>query len=459
MTTLYSEYEDAINTKCQDMTSGRDIFTDVIFFVHPPPEDDASKVESNTKFSIVLFIIDSASQMAFRRNLPQTLDFAKSLGGDMFLGHHKVGSNSNPNVAGLLGENCSVTQKYLELGWHPLLLEDSQFQGEAAGKGVCKGYDGENYNEAVHLIDHRTVTGNPNHSSPILVARDFIKAYSHLPTFLHLHLSEYSHEALGTSWNYDLQLLEMLKEVSAAGALNNTFFMLLGDHGFRFGSFVETEQGNIEDNMPGMVIIPPVGLQEDLVTNLIRNREVLTSHYDVQHTLRHLLALSVDQPIERLFPGPGRPPGASLLTPLHMRSCTEAGVPLDFCSCPKGQLSLAPHTLLPVVESVFADLDHFLQPLWGCHQLRGKVANVTRTRVKREDGLVMVEALVRLTIQPVEFNIRVKFLENMREVAASLTRLDMYSATSHCVPTSDTIARPLCICQDQKHQSTNNSNL
>jgi hypothetical protein len=45
-----------------------------------------------------------------------------------------------------------------------------------------------------------------------------------------------------------------------SGALDDTLVILMGDHGYRFGSFPKTKQGNIENNMPGVVIIPPANL-------------------------------------------------------------------------------------------------------------------------------------------------------------------------------------------------------
>ena len=309
----------------------------------------------------------------------------------------------------------------------------------------CKAFkeSGTNYVAGVKKLKK-----NANHSSPVLFARDFIKAYSHRPTFLHIHLSEFTHDgSVNPGRNYDPQLVEMLEEVSAADALKDTFFVFMGDHGFRFAPFSKTKQGNTENNMPALVVIPPKSLDEAMVANLQKNTRVLTSHYDMHHTLRHLLALSLERDVEEVFEGWHPTPGTSLLTPLPDRTCAEAGVPLEYCSCEGGSTPLPPHTLHGLVEAAMVDVDTFLEPLLGCRKLEGQVANVTRTRMKTAKDLVMVEAEVQMAIRPVEFSIKVNFLRNITKVSAILIRLDRYSETSKCVSKSETVARPLCICK------------
>ena len=50
--------------------------------------------------------------------------------------------------------------------------------------------------------------------------------------------------------NYDADLLAMLTNLSDMVALKDTFFLLMGDLGYRQGKFAATTQGKIENNMP-----------------------------------------------------------------------------------------------------------------------------------------------------------------------------------------------------------------
>ena len=59
----------------------------------------------------------------------------------------------------------------------------------------------------------------------------------------------------------------------------------------------------------------------------------------------------------------------------------------------------------------------------------------------------MVQALVRLDREPVQFMVRVHYSSNNLTLAnASLTRIDKYSTTSKCVLQTEASARPYCVC-------------
>ena len=64
------------------------------------------------------------------------------------------------------------------------------------------------------------------------------------PTLSYFHLNEYTHNELAMARHYDLPLEQLVTKLSKAGALNDTFFLLLADHGFQRGDnpFVLTEQ-------------------------------------------------------------------------------------------------------------------------------------------------------------------------------------------------------------------------
>merc|ERR1719419_1636054 len=120
----------------------------------------------------------------------------------------------------------------------------------------------------------------------------------------------------------------MLQTISDAGAFENTFFLLMSDHGFQFGSILKTYQGMVENNMPGLFLIPPTSLAKDhpdLLENLKANSKVLTSHFDINKLLRHLVSLGTGKPESELFLEEN-PSGVSLLKPVGSRTCTKAGV-------------------------------------------------------------------------------------------------------------------------------------
>ena len=64
------------------------------------------------------------------------------------------------------------------------------------------------------------------------------------PVFAYLHLAEYTHNSPTMGAHYDLPIKEMLARLASRGDLNNTFFLLMSDHGYQRGDdgFILTQQ-------------------------------------------------------------------------------------------------------------------------------------------------------------------------------------------------------------------------
>ena len=88
--------------------------------------------------------------------------------------------------------------------------------------------------------------------------------------------------------------------------------------------------GKLEERLPFLSITLPGWFAKeypDDVENLRRNSNILTSHYDVYATLRHLMTFP-DNQYKHKF-------GKSLFTDIYSlnRTCSEAGVLNHWCSC------------------------------------------------------------------------------------------------------------------------------
>jgi hypothetical protein len=256
----------------------------------------------------------------------------------------------------------------------------------------------------------------------------------------------------------------MFESLGPTAALNNTFLLLMGDHGYRDTyrptGVAKTEQGNIENNMPGLMVLPPAGLARDrpeMLASLQANAGVLTAQWDIARLLREVLALSTGRPEEELFRGqPSSGRGISLLHPIPARSCPEAGVPMDSCSCPSGLATLEPAKVEGLVKAALADTDAFLEPMWGCLRLQDHVANISEVVLLSHETKGTIRALVRLTVPPVEFRVKVHYsLTDVEAVSANLVRTDRYAETALCVPAGEPRARPLCVCPPAHSGSDN----
>jgi hypothetical protein len=257
-----------------------------------------SKTNNTTgkKYSIANFVIDSLSHMNMYRSLPRSVKQAEAMGGIVFKGHHKVGVNSKPNMMAMISGSSAagqtkqplVTGLYHSLGWNTVYFEDMLHWVGTALRS--EGMKPNPWDRVYHDVWFQTKR-SANHQNPLHTIRDLLLAYKDVPSFIHSHLSEYIHDSLNMGKNYDADLLAMLTNLSDTGALKDTFFLLMGDHGYRQGKFAATTQGKIENNMPGLIIIPPVNFARDhphLHANLKANTDKLTSMFDIHHMLRQV---------------------------------------------------------------------------------------------------------------------------------------------------------------------------
>ena len=347
-----------------------------------------------------------------------------------------------------------VTSLFQKHGWTTVLFEEMlpYFHYSAINYDISP-FDID-YSSAHHYLNGYGIGGDFNHNNPINLIGDYHLAYTDLPLFMHIHLDEVTHDDINMAKNYDYDLANMLQNLSASKALKETFFLVLGDHGNR-KEFSTTEQGMIEDNMAALLLIPPTSLAEEhpeWLTSLRSNSEVLTSHWDVHQLLRQVVALAVgEEEVEAVYHGL-EGPGGSLLQTLGNRSCTDAGVTVDFCSCPASQVALDPVEVEDLVKAVLADTNAFLEPLWGCQIL--ELVNITEATMVAEQGNLLVTALLEVTPQPARFLLHIRQSNSSSSLSVSMTRKDRYSLTSWCVPPSERLAKQLCVCQSSHLPTT-----
>merc|ERR1719419_1815868 len=198
---------------------------------------------------------------------------------------------------------------------------------------------------------------------------------------------------------YDKDLKVMLEHLSASGALNDTFFMILGDHGFQRGEdpFILTEQGRVENNM-----------------------------------LRDILMMGTNHTFKEIFPNfEGH--GLSLFNYLGDRTCADAEVPEEYCSCTDGVMKLSVASLRPIAEALLIDINTFVQPLGHCQRL--VLAKVKDATVKSTEDKKSINIQLEVGPIPAYFDASFSFnTETQKIEGCKLTRLDWYSDTSKCVP-------------------------
>eukprot|EP00092_Neocalanus_flemingeri_P031328 GFUD01034024.1.p1 GENE.GFUD01034024.1~~GFUD01034024.1.p1 ORF type:complete len:665 (-),score=137.74 GFUD01034024.1:75-2069(-) len=468
---------------------GVEVYHNILLYV---PRLNKTLDKEKDKYSVVTLIIDGLSQLNLIRSLPLTKSYLDSLGGLLFKGQHKVGHNSYPNVMALLsGETGGnwpaewpnrtgiyylddhrqplLPRVYQKHGYVTMMLEDLQLYGafnregkigfrnppamvyyRAAFWAMIKEEWGYLRNRLVGKFGaYACLQEQLLHVPQFQTIKDFIETYSEEPSFSHIHLTEYLHNDLNMAKLYDRDLLDMLRYLVTTGAVNNTFFMILGDHGFQRAEdpFILTDQGRVENNMPAFYLLPPANLKEkkrDIYDNLVRNSQKLTSFYDINQMLRDILAAGVGKSSEELF-SDFEGHGTSLFTELADRTCQEAEIPEDYCSCTDGVVKLSPSSVRPLAVAILKDTDQFVSSLERCQMLQ--LNQVKEAMAKVTDQQVFFSIQIEVKPHNALFEASFSFSLEQRNLDSSkLTRLDWYSDTSQCVPDQLQYLKPYCIC-------------
>ena len=130
----------------------------------------------------------------------------------------------------------------------------------------------------------------PKHQYILDYIGDLFGKYPKVGKFAYGYVSDYNHTAL-----FDRDLKDFLSNLHESGKLSNTLLVVMGDHGSSYGNQRETFEGMLNERLPYLSMSFPESFQKkypDLASNLRKNKDRLTSAFDVHQTLLNLLDIS-----------------------------------------------------------------------------------------------------------------------------------------------------------------------
>ena len=230
--------------------------------------------------------------------------------------------------------------------------------------------------------------------------------------------------------------------------------ILFSDHGARWGghSFRNTKQGRLEEFNPFYSIILPPGFKEkykDMYENMKANTGVLTSHFDVHWTLKHILS----------YPEIEKNPnfGQSLFTKIDpkKRTCKQAGIPSKYCFCLKTE-KVSPTTTqaksLAQKALEFINMKILAEPVPKdlCAELTlKKVLNLEyATDSVKNEGVFFV--MFQVSPSDATFDVRVKKdLANQTRIYVDpeISRTNLYRNQPACIQMKYPKLAPFCYCK------------
>ncbi|RWS19438.1 uncharacterized protein B4U80_08316, partial [Leptotrombidium deliense] len=237
--------------------------------------------EVNDKPSVIILVIESLSRLNYLRFLKQTRSEFESLDNFFYLkGLTKYADNSFPNMAAMLTglrpyynefpKNVDASngpyddlpliwKRFDKLNYVTAFIEDypEYTLFNYLGKGFVKKKPTDWYPRPfwLHIYGER-YSKIPNYcynSEPKIEL--FFKQINQImettkknPLFLYSFFIEVTHQDFNKAQLVDYHVAKFIKE--KRNQLKDSIFILMGDHGNRYGSFLETPIGRIEERMP-----------------------------------------------------------------------------------------------------------------------------------------------------------------------------------------------------------------
>uniref|UniRef100_T1KBP2 Uncharacterized protein n=1 Tax=Tetranychus urticae TaxID=32264 RepID=T1KBP2_TETUR len=243
--------------------------------------------------------------------------------------------------------------------------------------------------------------------------------------------------------------------------LENTVFVIMGDHGNRFGPLFRTEYGQIETRMPLFNIHIPPQLShkhQHLAYYLKMNEKKLTTWLDVREMLKDIVSGNY----EPIVPSSKRT-GYSVWreeVPLD-RTCQDGLIPLEFCLCIKKQSFPVNSSLAQTVSTaLITRLNQALSKSNNiCHELSLKdIHSVKMVRLPEQlNASNRVEVTITANPSNALFQAQL-YLKNTTKLDNSgiddwmlegdVSRLDAYYYQSLCI--KDRVLQKFCYCRKKK---------
>ena len=152
-----------------------------------------------------------------------------------------------------------------------------------------------------------------------------------------------THDTFNIPTQVDETLEIFLQRLMKDNLLNHTLLIVMSDHGprqQRKGDFFYTAQGQCEKRLPLLMLVFPKWVKKKYaaaIANVRENSRMLTSHFDLHHTLLDLMDLDTLKNYSLLKRSPDEEDsgqGRSLFLRMSTnRTCQEAGIPQKHCAC------------------------------------------------------------------------------------------------------------------------------
>jgi hypothetical protein len=270
-----------------------------------------------------------------------------------------------------------------------------------------------------------------------------------------------THDYLNQGALGEESLLAALYWFQTQGHMNKTVFVLMSDHGVRWGEIRKLRQGKIEESMPFIYFVIPEWLKKKYpraMKNMERNRHRLTNPYDTYETFIDILNVdrlqsnSLKKREEAAGMETSR--GISMFLPIPKeRTCEMANIPSHYCVCHEAT-NLPEESVLARQAANYAvfKLNSFVSKFKQCAYLG--LSKVTRAQ--------LIHSKADMSRNETERVVEISFVTKPGDAAfdgtlerdgkgnwklsGEFSRINLYGNQSYCVDNKE--MKKYCSCLD-----------
>ncbi|RWS26918.1 hypothetical protein B4U80_10368 [Leptotrombidium deliense] len=366
----FSNKRYVVEVKCftptEGNTSSTPVYTNIHFWI---PDFDFEQRQALKRLpdtpSVFILVVESLSGLSFRRFMNKTKKALTELGDTIiFNGILKVGLNSFPNSMALIAGNSMLNVSYDKNYWDhrlPYVWDQYKRNGYITAfvedLAIIGLFNYLKYGflekptdfypipfwlslyghvEPGSAMTNETYYCFANVGAKVEIFLEQLFQFVHKmqlnkqPYFMYSFYSQVTHENFNNFQLIDEYIAKFVKRLEPF--LENTIFIIMGDHGSRVGTFSYTPMGLIESRMPFFSIRIPEKLHNKhphlrQVLNL--NKDSLMSWFDIHKMLEDVAAGNYDFSREKILSPVN--PMRYLVAPHRM--CDHILIPKEYCIC------------------------------------------------------------------------------------------------------------------------------
>ncbi|KAL4234217.1 hypothetical protein ACF0H5_005870 [Mactra antiquata] len=389
---------DAFKVSCKAMNGNK--YANIHACIAPTTPRIHVENHKRDGFNVLIFGFDSLSRQMFKRFLPKTHEyFTETLKGTLFESYNIIGDGTVQALLPMLTgkqemeipevrrgkKGAKHVDEVVEFVWTKYERKGyiTQWTEDLANVGTFNyrmlGFENQPVNHymrpfylaAAPLYSYfkRYCLGSRTRHQVFLDwLKEGLENYKDGNFFTFGFFSEYTHDNNNPVRLADDDNVRFLRWLNDTGILENTFLVVMSDHGVRYGSIRQTELGKLEERMPYYGIYAPSKFRlkhPAKYAALMKNSRRLVIPSDIHRTLLDIIDEKADQNNSVVE-------SYSLFTEIPKeRTCADAGIEPHWCACLNSKpVPVSDAIVISSVKTILSKINEILEIVaYSCRKL------------------------------------------------------------------------------------------